>query len=60
MEWILKKGQDLAAQAESHGSMGFHQFFWSGQARKASLDLLASGVDKAPFRSKDRVRCHSL
>ncbi|RMZ73776.1 Hsp70 family chaperone [Pyrenophora seminiperda CCB06] len=53
-EWMLKKGQDLAVNATSHGSFTLHQDFWpSNLSRVASLDLLASDPDKAPHRSKD-------
>jgi hypothetical protein len=55
MEWMLKKGQDLAAKSESHGNVGFRQYFWPGDRREASLDLLAADVDKAPYRSQDKV-----
>ena len=59
MEWMLKKGQDLAAKSESHGHKGFQQHFWPGDRRSASLDLLATDVDKSPHRSKDNVRHHA-
>ncbi|CAA9962602.1 hypothetical protein P3342_002299 [Pyrenophora teres f. teres] len=54
MEWMLEKGQDLATKSESHGSKNFRQHFWAGDARVASLSLLASDSDKAPLRSKDQ------
>jgi hypothetical protein len=55
MEWMVKKGQDLAAKSESHGNVGFQQHFWPGDILTTSLDLLASDVEKAPLRSKDKV-----
>jgi hypothetical protein len=58
MRWLLKKGQDLAAKSELHGSMTLRQHFWPGDARTSSCDLLAADTDKAPHRSEDEVsRC---
>ncbi|KAI2482515.1 Hsp70 family protein [Pyrenophora tritici-repentis] len=54
VEWILKKGQDLATKSASHGSMRFHQNFWVGDERSTSLSLLASDSYQAPLRSKDQ------
>jgi hypothetical protein len=55
MEWLLKKGQDLAATSESHGRMTLRKHFWPGDERTARCDLLATDADKAPYRSKDKV-----
>ncbi|KAI1684350.1 hypothetical protein KJE20_06855 [Pyrenophora tritici-repentis] len=54
MEWMLKKGQDLAAVSESHATLTLHQHFWPGDNRSASCDLLATDADKPSYRSKDK------
>ncbi|KAI4925412.1 hypothetical protein J4E85_007291 [Alternaria conjuncta] len=54
MRWILKKGQDLAAKSESHGKFTFCQHFWPGDVRRATCELLASDLDKAPPRCSDQ------
>ncbi|KAF1833755.1 hypothetical protein BDW02DRAFT_589443 [Decorospora gaudefroyi] len=58
MEWLLEKGQDLAANAEFHGDHEFYQRFKQGGSRVRSLKLFATDFDKAPRRSKDRGVYH--
>jgi len=55
MEWMLKKGEDLAADSDSHATFVLRFRFWPDEIRKASCDLLAADADKAPHRSKDKV-----
>ncbi|KAF1944795.1 actin-like ATPase domain-containing protein [Clathrospora elynae] len=52
MRWLLKKGQDLAAKTDSHANVNFQQLFWTGERRTASVKLLATDAEKAPYRSK--------
>ncbi|KAG9187462.1 hypothetical protein G6011_05333 [Alternaria panax] len=54
MEWMLKKGQDLATKSDAHGTKSFYQQFWLGDSRTVSLDLLAADIDKALQRSRDQ------
>jgi hypothetical protein len=56
MDWMLKKGRDLAGDTECHAKVSFVRNFWSLDRREASIDLLATDANKAPSRSKDKVR----
>lgn len=55
MQWMLKKGQDLEAKSKSHATLDLFMYFWQGDTRRASSDLLATDLDKVPARSKDKV-----
>jgi hypothetical protein len=55
MEWMVKKGQDLAAVSKSHATLTLHQHFWPGDNRSASCDLLATDADKPSYQSKDKA-----
>jgi hypothetical protein len=55
MSWLLRKGQDLSTSELSHASHNFHQNFWVGDSRMASISLLASEGDRAAKRSTDKV-----
>jgi hypothetical protein len=55
VEWLLKKGQDLATDTKSHTKCAFLNFFWPGNSRVSQMDLLACDAEKAPQRAKDKV-----
>jgi hypothetical protein len=57
MGWLLKKGQDLSSESQSHACVDLTLAFWPNSPRRASLDLKATDVEKAPSRVKDKVCC---
>ncbi|KAH3949858.1 hypothetical protein HBH53_083220 [Parastagonospora nodorum] len=54
IRWILHQDQDLATNAESHAEVSFCKFFWPGDSRTMTIDLLACNVEKAPQRFTDK------
>lgn len=53
INWLLKKGQDLSTQANSHAQMLLCKQFWPDESREADIELVVCDADKAPSR-RDR------
>lgn len=59
MRWLVTKGQSLSTSTTAHTKVPFRQYFWAGDYKEASLDLLASDTD-IPGSRKDQVRIANI
>jgi hypothetical protein len=55
MDWLIKKGEDLATSIDAHAKLTFNEEFWSTESKTSSIDLYASEKDQAPQRMTDVV-----
>ncbi|KAF1979396.1 actin-like ATPase domain-containing protein [Bimuria novae-zelandiae CBS 107.79] len=53
MDWLINKGQELAASEKDHGKLYLVHQVWANQAKVLTIPLSASDKDKAPTRSAD-------
>lgn len=55
MNWLLKRGDNLAANKSSHAKVNFISQFWPSDKREISLTLYSSEQDRAPKRPNSTV-----
>lgn len=55
MNWLLKRGNNLAANKSSHAKVNFIAQFWPSDKRETKLTLYSSEEDKAPKRRNSTV-----
>jgi hypothetical protein len=55
MDWIVKKGEDLATRKDAHAKLEHTLDFWPKSRRTTSVGLYASEEDNPPQRKTDWV-----